>query len=295
MYSAPMDHQASSSDLPPHTAYRMGIIHFRALFALIRLLPAWRLFRRLRRSNNGLRLGIKLWSPEGYPTSSDGIAEAWDVMERNLIPLDTGLEQLVASAEPRQDETLRYDLPGLDLFGVEYKLGVAYRPEVDFHAEDMESVLSEKFVDMDEDWFTPTVARHRMEEEGKLSASNDARVRTVSGSSAIPKSSPIPQRQQAANFGSLGTGSRPSGSRAVSGVVGSARSRVDSGADKWGVLAEGLPFTAAPSADSNRVSGSSRHEIWLTLCSSRLLPVLFLVQVVELLLLVDYPVIRYKR
>jgi autophagy-related protein 13 len=250
--SIPRRDEDYTSEQPAHTAYRMGIIHFRALFAFIRLLPAWRLYRRLRRANNGLRLGIKLWSPEGFPSSSEGLQEAWDVMERGLIPLDTGLHQLVVTAESRQEDTLSYKFPTLDLFGVEYDLGVEYRPEIDFHVEDMESVLSEKFVDMDEDWFTPTVARHRMEEEGKLSASNDARARTLSGSSGIPNSSPIPQRQQAANFGSLGTGSRPPNSRLASGA-GSVKSRIGSGADKWGALAEGLPFTAG-SADPNRVS-----------------------------------------
>jgi hypothetical protein len=41
----------------------------------------------------------------------------------------------------------RYDVPSVDLFGTSYQIGVEYRTEVDFTVEDMESVLSEKFVD----------------------------------------------------------------------------------------------------------------------------------------------------
>ena len=235
--------QASSSQLPPHTAYRLGIIHFRALFSLIRLLPAYRLFRRLRRVNNGLRMGIKLWGPEGYPNSAEGLTEAWDVMERGLVGFGTGLEEFVTSQDLPAETTQRHEFPSLDLFGTEYVLGVDYRPEVDFQVEDMETVLSEKFVDMDEDWFTPTVARHRIEDETRSS-------RRISTPTAFPANSPIPPRQQAAapgSFGSaLGAGpsSRPSGSRAPLGAS-SQRLKGDVaslGTTHWGALAEGLPF-----------------------------------------------------
>ena len=84
--------------MAPPTAYRLGIIHFRALYAFIRLLPAYRLFRRLRRQNTGLRMGIKLWGPEGFPNSSTGLTEAWSVMERDLVGIDVPLERMVPGA-----------------------------------------------------------------------------------------------------------------------------------------------------------------------------------------------------
>jgi len=252
---------ATSSELPPHTAYRMGIIHFRALFSLIRLLPAYRLFRRLRRANNGLRMGIKLWGPEGYRNSPDGLAEAWVVMERDLIGLDTGLEEFIASEEVPAEAPERYDFPALDLFGTEFVLGVDYRPEVDFHVEDMETVLSEKFVDMDEDWFTPTVARHRIEDEQRAT-------RRISTPTAIRANSSIPPRQQAAapgSFGStLGVGSLtgPSGSRVPSGAS-TRKAKADPGSlgtTRWGALAEGLSFAGGSSTptgeDPTKVSFS---------------------------------------
>ncbi|ORY26576.1 autophagy-related protein 13-domain-containing protein [Naematelia encephala] len=253
----------SSSQLPPHTAYRLGIIHFRALVSLIRLLPTYRLFRRLRRAKTGLKLGIKLWSPEGFPNSPQGLAEAWEIMERDLVGLDTGLETLTVEENIQGDEPQRYDMPPLDLFGTQFTLSGEYRPEVDFYVEDLETVLSEKLSDMDEDWFTPTVARHRIEPPVEAESRSK---RLVSGPTAIPSStSPIPLRQQAAAYGSFGSAigsiSRQSGGRAVSATT---KKSEPASVSRWGTLAEGLPFvgesresTGEPPSPSNPPSGSA--------------------------------------
>lgn len=205
-------------------------------------------------------MGIKLWGPEGYPNSTEGLAEAWETMERGLVGLNTGLEELAPSEEIAAEVVERYDFPALDLFGTEYVLGVNYRSEVDFHVEDMETVLSEKFVDMDEDWFTPTVARHRIEDEARST-------RKTSTLNAFPATSPIPPRQQAAvpgSFGSnLGRGSvsRPSGSRVPSGAS-TQRPKGDVGSlgtTRWGALAEGLPFAGGSPAASVEETAKVSH------------------------------------
>ncbi|WVF67999.1 hypothetical protein IAT40_002761 [Kwoniella sp. CBS 6097] len=256
---------ASSSQAGPHIAYRLGIIHFRALYSLIRLLPTYRLFRRLRRANNGIRMGLKLWAPEGYPNTSEGLAEAWEVMERGLVGLDTGLDELVSGEEVDHEEIQRYDLPKLDMFGNEYTLSTEYRPEVDFNVEDMEAVLSEKFVDMDEDWFKPTVARSNSRADTESGPSSvDSRSapsvsasRKFAGPTPIPSTqSPIPQRQQALHPGSLLSagggsisGSKPRSS-AGSRVPSSQREKLNVGSigtDRWGPLGEGLPFAGPAS------------------------------------------------
>jgi len=235
-----------------HTAYRLGIIHFRTLFAFTRLLPSYRLYRRLRRANNGLRIAMKVWAPEGYNNTAEDFASAWEVMERGLVPLDHSLDQFVLTESTSPDKFETHKIPSVDLFGSTYTLDVDYRTDVDFNVEDMESVLSEKFVDMDEDWFTPTVARHRMENEaGEVRPS-----RRVSSATAIAATSPIPQRQQAAapgSFGSLGTGSRQSNSRVISGVAGSVKGESQN-SGRWGVLAEGLPFAGPSGPSEPRVS-----------------------------------------
>ena len=128
--------------MPPHAAYRLGVVHFRALYSLMRVLPAYRLYRRLRRANNGLRVGIKLWGPEGFDNSSEGLQEAWDEMEAGLVGINTGLETLVSAEQSQPEARERYDMPTMDLFGTDYAVTVDYRPEADFQAEDLESVLS---------------------------------------------------------------------------------------------------------------------------------------------------------
>lgn len=227
----------------------MGIIHFRSLFSLLRLLPAYRLFRRLRRNNTGLRLGLKLWAPEGYPSGPAGLQEAWDVMEQDLVGLDVGLETMVPNddVEPEED-TQNYNFPSLDLFGNEYRLSVEYRSEVDFLVDDLESVLSEKLVDMDEEWFTPTMARHRMGEHSvpTSASSTNPPSRRVATPTAIPSSSssnptPIPQRQGPASIGSFQSGVAPgSKGRLPSGN----KSPDPSVTERWGAIGQGLPFAS---------------------------------------------------
>lgn len=197
-------------------------------------------------------MGIKLWGPEGYPNSAEGLAEAWEVMERGLLGLDVGLEQLVPGEQVEPEERQTYNLPALDLFGVRYSLGVEYRSEVEFHVEDMESVLSEKFVDMEEDWFTPTVARHRMEEEARAAEAKPVR-KPPASTAVMANPSPIPPRQQPASIGSFRSSlSRPVGSRlsSVTTTAGPANrpGPGSQGGDRWGALGEGLPFAGAGSA-----------------------------------------------
>ncbi|WVR08613.1 hypothetical protein IAU60_005668 [Kwoniella sp. DSM 27419] len=259
----------STSQQPAPTAYRLGIIHFRALYSLIRLLPAYRLYRRLRRGNNGLRMGIKLWAPEGYANTPEGMAEAWTVMERDLVGLDTGLDELVSEEAVQAEECQRYDMPKIDIFGNEYTLSAEYRPEVDFTIENMEAVLSEKFVDMDEDWFKPTVARSRSGSDGR-STNSETRVASRTNASSTPTSiptvnSPIPQRQQALPSGSLSwagrpgslSGSRPGASRVPSSQRGPSLGSV--GTDRWGQLAEGLPFARSSAKTAGHAEAGSQE------------------------------------
>lgn len=237
--------------MAPPTAYRLGIIHFRALYAFIRLLPAYRLFRRLRRLNTGLRLGIKLWGPEGYATNTPaGLAEAWDIIERGLVGINVPLEHMTAEADTATttESTIEtYDFAPLDLFGNTYELGVAYRPNVDFEVEDMESVLSERFVDMDEEWFTPTVARHRLEEA--RAAASTATSRSVSRTANPTPASATPPRQPGSSLGA---------SRQVASRTGTTPSQPSSlGAAKWGALAENLPFASASQMATENSSPTS--------------------------------------
>lgn len=230
------------------------------------MLPAYNLHRRLRRANNSLKLGLKLWAPEGYSNTPDGLREAWEVMEQDLIGLDSGLNSLVSSEIEPDQENKRYDLPSLELFGNEYNLSVDYRPEIDIQVEDLESVLSEKFVDMEEDWFTPTVARHRLS-EGSLPSSissnpllsSNPPSRRVATPTSIPYSNPapIPQRQGPASIGSFQS--------AQQGLLPGSRNRQTSSqsqkepvvSEKWAGIGEGLPFATGTGTLDSKVSAPS--------------------------------------
>lgn len=200
------------------------------------------------------------------------------MMEQDLIGLDVGLEALVPNEEVEPESASgtgagagadqgiqTYDFPALALFGNDYHLSVEYRPEVDFHVEDLESVLSEKLVDMDEDWFTPTMARHRNESQptsaasaASLNPSSASRPR-VATPTAIPSSTssnpaPIPQRQGPASIGSFQSGVVP-GSR--SRQTSSQKTGDPSATEKWSALGQGLPFAAGSGVD-NKVSETTR-------------------------------------
>lgn len=236
----------SDSQMAPPTAYRMGIIHFRSLYSFIRLLPAYKLYRRLRRLNTGLRLGIKLWGPEGYE-GAKGLAEAWDVIERDLIGIDVPLERMIAGIAEESPSSVceKYEFPPLDLFGSRYEQSVLYRPNIDFDVEDKESVLSERFVDMEEEWFTPTVARHRLEAEARASAS--ASVGTGGSDSRPPTANPTPPPGVTVPGSSLRNITTASTSaRATPPGAGTKPASLGSG--KWGALAENLPFAVGQSA-----------------------------------------------
>ncbi|KAI9462580.1 autophagy-related protein 13 [Boletus coccyginus] len=61
-------------DVAPSTIYKHGIPLFRSLFSLLRILPSWRLFRRLRRRmstpyrNGNLTIQLRIRSLDDYPT-----------------------------------------------------------------------------------------------------------------------------------------------------------------------------------------------------------------------------------
>jgi uncharacterized membrane protein YgcG len=50
----------AGGEVAPSTIYKHGITLFRSLFSLLRILPAWKLFKRLRRGNRSAGLGIRL-------------------------------------------------------------------------------------------------------------------------------------------------------------------------------------------------------------------------------------------
>ncbi|BGP40561.1 autophagy protein 13 [Rhodotorula kratochvilovae] len=130
---------ASAAELP--TVYKHAILHFRALFTLVRALPAYALHRKLaRRRAGGLKVGVRM----GMGTQ-EGEGEV-DVEE---------------ALEGGGAETERIEFPGVETPLGTLSLTLTYRLNTDFSVEEIETLLSSRFID--EDFFRPTVARYRTE------------------------------------------------------------------------------------------------------------------------------------
>jgi autophagy-related protein 13 len=69
--------EEDSSDVALPNIYKHGILLFRSLFSLLRLLPAWKLYKRLSRrtggSNRNGNLSIHLWVRTNVEDDSDAI------------------------------------------------------------------------------------------------------------------------------------------------------------------------------------------------------------------------------
>ncbi|KAI8824170.1 autophagy-related protein 13-domain-containing protein [Fimicolochytrium jonesii] len=130
--------QAASSQ-PPELplVYKKSVAFFRSLYSYIRLLPAYRLYRRFRRKQTNLRIGYRLSTSR-------------------MMPLDeAGLDQLHSSGDMRRGIE-EFDFGSIDTpFGV-FSLHVNYRLECDFSVEDAKStILSSRGTDLDENYFSP--------------------------------------------------------------------------------------------------------------------------------------------
>ncbi|KAI8093847.1 autophagy-related protein 13-domain-containing protein [Halteromyces radiatus] len=129
-------------DLP--NLYKRSIVFFRSLHSLVRLLPAYNLHRRLRKFNDDRDLAI------GYQFSPRNIRR------HDEISLDTSILEGDAR-NPTKSYTFTDIMTPLGTF----KLQVNYRRNCDFKIEDSERDISDRFVDMDEQFFTPTIEKYQ--------------------------------------------------------------------------------------------------------------------------------------
>ncbi|KAF9419305.1 autophagy protein 13 [Podila epigama] len=135
----------------PPVVYKKSIIFFRSLFAYIRLLPAYQLYRRLCKQNNSLKIGFRV--SRGQTPEESMLQEPEIGMEVPLIEGET--RPMVAEYRFGQVETP---------VGA-FSLKVTYRSNCDFHVDESEAVLSSRFIDMDENYFTPTIVTHSQESD----------------------------------------------------------------------------------------------------------------------------------
>ncbi|GAA6055341.1 hypothetical protein JCM3770_005298 [Rhodotorula araucariae] len=179
---------SGAAELP--TVYKHAILHFRALFTLLRALPAYALHRKLARTRaGGLRVGLRMGVGAGEEPSAD-----------------IGVDEVLEGGETERE---RIVFPGVETPLGTLSLTLTYRLNTDFSVEEIETLLSSRFID--EDFFRPTLARYRAE-PGSLPivSTSPARasppgappgVRGVAGLAAPPSYGSLSSRHQYAPIG----------------------------------------------------------------------------------------------
>ncbi|GAA5999798.1 hypothetical protein JCM10207_005915 [Rhodosporidiobolus poonsookiae] len=152
--STPSPSSSASAPSPPPPdlpdIYKHSILHFRALFALVRALPAYALHRSLARrragvGGAGLKIGVRM-----------GAAER----REGEVALETGIAGPGKEDEEGEAERATEEIafPGIVTpLGI-LSLSLTYRKNASFAVEEIETLLSSRFID--EDFFRPTIARY---------------------------------------------------------------------------------------------------------------------------------------
>ncbi|KAK4047971.1 autophagy protein 13 [Microbotryomycetes sp. JL221] len=213
----------AATELP--AVYKHAIIQFRSLYTLVRLLPAWNLHRRLtRRRATGmsgaaaLKIGCRMSSVQFDEEVSELVEGEIDVGTR------------VDSGEEQDSTTETINLPSVQTPVGNLSIQCTYRRNTDFSVEEIEALLSSKFID--EDFFKPTLAQ--FQQQTTAFASMRATRMT---------------RAPAPSYGSLSS-RHPSSASARGGFDGGDSSRLAAAPDPAGIpLPETIPQPINPIHD----------------------------------------------
>ncbi|KAH0828819.1 autophagy-related protein 13-domain-containing protein [Lanmaoa asiatica] len=145
---APAEHSVEPGDVAPSTIYKHGIPLFRSLFSLLRILPSWKLFRKLRRRmstpyrNGNLSIQLQIKSLDDYPT--------------NILDFDA---PPAPNTPPFPYET--HTFPFIPHPMGTLSLTAKYLTSPNFQLDELESLLSSRFLSLDEGPdFTPTLVKN---------------------------------------------------------------------------------------------------------------------------------------
>ncbi|TBU28484.1 autophagy-related protein 13-domain-containing protein [Dichomitus squalens] len=145
----PYNHH-QTQDVAPSTMYKHGIPLFRSIFTLLRVLPVWKLARRLRRRTGGSRSGnfsIRL--------RVDGVDG--DIRADEVLSFDTAPPALAPVLQ-----TDKHSLPPITHPMGELAVSVTYLTSPNFQLDTLESLLSSRFLSLDEGPdFTPTLIKNQ--------------------------------------------------------------------------------------------------------------------------------------
>lgn len=163
--------------------YKKGVVVFRSLYSYSRLLPAWKLHRKLTRqpgAHQALRLRFRI--KEGCAPSQ----LRSDSLYTPLCPSEQDADSLVE----------RYTIPPLLCRSGPLSICVEYRTSCDFNVADSEALLSSRFLGLDEG--LPTAVGHGRSLPGRRSEQSRVQYSSLAGGASS-------QRPRVGAYGSLGT------------------------------------------------------------------------------------------
>ncbi|KAG9040395.1 hypothetical protein FS837_000690, partial [Tulasnella sp. UAMH 9824] len=131
-------------DVELPTVYKQSIAHFRSVYTLLRVLPAWKLYRRLQEKQTGLGSGMTLELRVDVPSESASSSAAPSVVDLPLVVKKTriiGFDDPLSQHPRANNVESRVFSSILSPLG-ELNLSLKYRVETNFALESPESLLS---------------------------------------------------------------------------------------------------------------------------------------------------------
>ena len=161
---AQLQYGEERADVAPPTIYKHGISLFRSIFTLLRILPSWKLARRLRRPAGGnFNIVVRVEGGEmGALNGVLGFGEQHSRMTAASKSSRGALESLVQNSRLPQDT---HEFTAVPHPMGSLSVSVTYLTSPTFQVVDRESLLSSRFLSQDEGpEFIPTLVKNKQRE-----------------------------------------------------------------------------------------------------------------------------------
>ncbi|KAG1863173.1 autophagy-related protein 13-domain-containing protein [Suillus subalutaceus] len=142
---------SDADSVAPSTIYKHGIPLFRSIYSLLRILPSWKLYKKLRRRTSNAYRNGNLSIHLRVKGLDDGVS-ATDILDFDTPP--------APNAPPLQHQTHLF--PAIPHPSGTLSLAITYLSSPNFQLDELESLLSSRFLSLDEGpEFTPTLAKNQ--------------------------------------------------------------------------------------------------------------------------------------
>lgn len=173
--------------------YKNTVVLLRSLYSLSRLLPAWKISKRLSKTGSAQKLPKLRYRITQGPQSEQDAKN-----DRLTVPLFQSVE--------RSLDTYVFD--PIDSPAGPFCLQVTYRNHCDFRVDTSEAFLSSRFMGMDDQYFEPSLGRR----EGRNNQRKDSAGRPIAaptGSLPHHRRDSLPRSDQGQAYGSMPTFHQP--------------------------------------------------------------------------------------